>query len=171
LRLTTNRRVVAMSNNYWDEEDDEDQDTQEYAGDGSDLLKKLRKAKRADEKRIKELTEQLEGLSKVQRERVVKEVLAKKGVNEKAARLVLKDLDDVNEESVSNWLDDNADLFGIKVAEQEAPVNQQELARLRQQDVLTQGALTPDRGLDVEQRLNQATSAEELLSILQSQQQ
>jgi stress-induced morphogen len=47
------------------------------------LLKKLRKAKRADEKRIKELTEQLEGLSKVQRERVVKEVLAKKGVNEK----------------------------------------------------------------------------------------
>jgi hypothetical protein len=169
LRLTTNRRVVAMSNNYWDEEDD-DLDTQEYAGDGSDLLKKLRKAKRADEKRIKELTEQLEGLSKVQRERVVKEVLAKKGVNEKAARLVLKDLDDVNEESVSNWLDDNADLFGIKVAEQEAPVSQQDLARLRQQDVLTQGALTPDRGLDVEQRMKQASSAEELLSILQSQQ-
>ncbi len=38
---------------------------------------------------IKELTEQLEGLSKVQRERVVKEVLEKKGVNLKAARLVL----------------------------------------------------------------------------------
>ena len=159
-----------MSNNYWDDEDD-DLDTPTQDGDGSNLLKQLRKAKRADEKRIKELTEQLEGLSKVQRERVVKEVLAKKGVNEKAARLVLKDLDDVNEESVSNWLDDNADLFGIKVAEQEAPVNQQELARLRQQDVLTQGALTPDRGLDMEQRLNQANSAEELLSILQSQQQ
>jgi len=158
-----------MSNNYWDEEDD-DLDTQEYAGDGSDLLKKLRKAKRADEKRIKELTEQLEGLTKVQRERVVKEVLEKKGVNLKAARLVLKDLDDVNEESVSNWLDDNADLFGIKVAEQEAPVNQQEIARLRQQDILTQGALTPDKGLDVEQRMSQASSAEELLSILQSQQ-
>jgi hypothetical protein len=158
-----------MSNNYWDEEDD-DLDTQEYAGDGSDLLKKLRKAKRADEKRIKELTEQLEGLTKVQRERIVKEVLAKKGVNEKAARLVMKDLDDVNEESVSNWLDDNADLFGIKVAEQEAPVSQQDLARLRQQDVLTQGALTPDRGLDVEQRMKQASSTEELLSILQSQQ-
>ena len=161
-----------MSNNYWDEEDDDlDTESQSFGASESDLLKKLRKAKRSDEKRIKELTEQLEGLSKVQRERVVKEVLAKKGVNEKAARLVLKDLDDVNEESVSNWLDDNADLFGIKVAEQEAPVNQQELARLRQQDVLTQGALTPDRGLDMEQRLNQANSAEELLSILQSQQQ
>jgi hypothetical protein len=159
-----------MSNNYWDDEDD-DLDTQEqYNGDGSDLLKKLRKAKRADEKRIKELTEQLESLSKVQRERVVKEVLAKKGVNEKAARLVLKDLDDVNEESVSHWLDDNADLFGIKVQQEETPVSQQDLARLRQQDVLTQGAVTPDRGLDLDQRLNQANSAEELLSILQSQQ-
>ena len=161
-----------MSNTYWDEEDDDlDTESQSFGATESDLLKKLRKAKRADEKRIKELTEQLEGLTKVQRERVVKEVLEKKGVNQKAARLVLKDLDDVNEESVSHWLDDNADLFGIKVPQQEeAPISQQDLARLRQQDVLTQGAVTPDRGLDIEQRLNQAGSAEELLSILQSQQ-
>lgn len=160
-----------MSNTYWDEEDDDlDTESQSFGATESDLLKKLRKAKRADEKRIKELTEQLEGLSKAQRERVVKEVLEKKGVNQKAARLVLKDLDDVNEESVSHWLDDNADLFGIKVPQQEAPVDTQDIARLRQQDVLTQGAVTPDRGLDIEQRLNQAGSAEELLSILQSQQ-
>jgi len=161
-----------MSNTYWDEEDDDlDTEPQSFGATESDLLKKLRKAKRADEKRIKELTEQLEGLTKVQRERVVKEVLEKKGVNQKAARLVLKDLDDVNEESVSHWLDDNADLFGIKVPQQEeAPISQQDLARLRQQDVLTQGAVTPDRGLDLDQRLNQASSAEELLSILQSQQ-
>ena len=161
-----------MSNTYWDEEDDDlDTEQQSFGATESDLLKKLRKAKRADEKRIKELTEQLEGLTKVQRERVVKEVLEKKGVNQKAARLVLKDLDDVNEESVSHWLDDNADLFGIKVPQQEeAPISQQDLARLRQQDVLTQGAVTPDRGLDLDQRMNQASSAEELLSILQSQQ-
>ena len=157
-----------MSNNYWDEEDD-DLDTQEqYAGEGSDLLKKLRKAKRADEKRIKELTEQLETLSKAQRERTVKEVLEKKGVNQKAARLVMKDLDEVNEESVSRWLDDNADLFGIKMAE-EAPVDKNDLAALRQQDVLTQGAITPDRGMDLEQRLNQAESTEDILAILRSQ--
>jgi hypothetical protein len=157
-----------MSNNYWDDEDD-DLDTQDqFAGDGSDLLKKLRKAKRADEKRIKELTEQLETLSKAQRERLVKEVLEKKGVNQKAARLVMKDLDDVNEETVSSWLEDNADLFGIKVTD-EAPVNQNDLAALRQQDILTQGAITPDRGMDLDQRLNQAQSAEEILSLLRSQ--
>ena len=90
-----------MSNNIWDEDED-DLDTDNFSGDGSDLLKKLRKAKRADEKRIKELTEQLDGLSKVQRERTVKEVLEKKGVNPKAMRLILKDIDDVSEESVNN---------------------------------------------------------------------
>jgi len=156
-----------MSNTYWDEEDDDlDTESQSFGVNESDLLKKLRKAKRADEKRIKELTEQLEGLSKVQRERVVKEVLEKKGVNQKAARLVMKDLDDVNEESVSRWLDDNADLFGLQVAEREVPT--QDIAALRQQDILTQGAVTPDRGLDIEQRLNNAGSAEEILNLLRS---
>jgi hypothetical protein len=158
-----------MSNNYWDDEDD-DLDTEQFAGDGSDLLKKLRKAKRADEKRIKELTEQLEGLSKVQRERTVKEVLEKKGVNPKATRLVLKDLDDVTEESVNNWLEDNADLFGLTVQEESAPAsNDVDRAALRQQDVITQGAITPDRAQDAELRIDGAQSAEELIAFMRSQ--
>ena len=157
-----------MSNNYWDEEDD-DQDQQESFGDSKDAMNKLRKAKRADEKRIKELTEQLETLSKAQRERTVKEVLEKKGVNLKAARLVLKDLDDVNEDSVSNWLDDNADLFGIKVQEETPRVDATNLAALRQQDIVTQGAITPDRNADLSMRLDSAESAEDILSLLRSQ--
>ena len=155
-----------MSNNYWDDEDD-DLDTNEFAGDGSDLLKKLRKAKRADEKRIKELTEQLETFTKAQREQVVKETLTKKGVSEKAARLIMKDLDEVNEESVSRWLDDNGDLFGLK--KEESALNQAELAALRQQDVLTGNAYTPEQGMDLDQRLAQAQSPDEILSILRSQ--
>ena len=155
-----------MSNNYWEDEDeDQDNDTPLQ---GDDLVKKLRKAKRADEKRIKELTEQLEGLSKVQRERVVKEVLEKKGVNLKAARLVLKDLDDVNEETVSNWLDDNADLFGINVPAQSNADNPS-LAALRQQDVVTQGAVTPDREQYFNTKIDNAQSADELLALLRSQ--
>ena len=156
-----------MSNNYWEDEDeDQDNDTPLQ---GDDLVKKLRKAKRADEKRIKELTEQLEGLSKVQRERVVKEVLEKKGVNLKAARLVLKDLDDVNEDTVSNWLDDNADLFGISIPTQSNADNPS-LAALRQQDIVTQGAITPDREQDFNSKVENAQSAEELIALIQSQQ-
>ena len=158
-----------MSNNYWDEDED-DLDTEVTGNEtGSDLLKKLRKAKRNDEKRIKELTEQLEGLTKSQRERTVKEVLDKKGVNPKAQRLILKDLDDVTEESVNNWLDDNGDLFGLTQAEEASRVNDTDRAALRQQDVLTQSAHTPDRAENLEQRLNNAESAEEILSLLRSQ--
>jgi hypothetical protein len=159
-----------MSNNYWEDEDD-DLDTDNGTQlDGSDLLKKLRKAKRNDEKRIKELTEQLEGLTKVRREQIVKEVLEKKGVNAKAARLVLKDLDDVNEETVNNWLEDNADLFGIKNNKEEPAVSEIDKAALRQQDVLTQSAMTPDRAEDLSLRINNADSMDALLDVLRSQQ-
>jgi glutamyl/glutaminyl-tRNA synthetase len=156
-----------MSNNYWDEDEDDLDTDNETQLDGSDLLKKLRKAKRNDEKRIKELTEQLEGLSKVQRERVVKEVLEKKGVNPKAQRLILKDLEDINEESVNTWLDDNGDLFGLTKPEVN-PEQEVNRAALRQQDILTQNSLTPDRAEDLESKISNAQSAEEILSILRT---
>ena len=158
-----------MSNNYWDEDEDDLDTDNEVQMDGSDLLKKLRKAKRNDEKRIKELTEQLEGLSKAQRERTVKEVLEQKGVNPKAQRLILKDLDDITEESVNNWLEDNGDLFGLVQPEvnQEKELNR---AALRQQDVVTQLGTSPDRAEDLLTRINNAASAEELNSIIYSQQ-
>jgi hypothetical protein len=159
-----------MSNNYWDDdEDDLDTDT-DVQMDGSDLLKKLRKAKRSDEKRIKELTEQLEGLSKSQRERVVKEVLEKKGVNPKAQRLILKDLEEISEESVNTWLDDNGDLFGLTTTPEVSAEQQLNRAALRQQDVVTQLGTSPDRADDLLNRINNAASAEELNSIIYSQQ-
>jgi hypothetical protein len=156
-----------MSNNYWDEEDDDDQDVQEVVT-GDDLVKKLRKAKRADEKRIKELTEQLENFNKERRERTVKEVLEKKGINAKAARLILKDLDDVSEESLNGWLSENGDLIGY----QEQVVDEQKkqnLAALRQQDVITQGGIMPDRADELAMKLDNAQSADELLAFLRSQ--
>lgn len=159
-----------MSNDYWDEDEDDQDTDSEVQMDGSDLLKKLRKAKRNDEKRIKELTEQLEGLTKAQRERVVKEVLEQKGVNPKAQRLILKDLDDISEESVNAWLEDNGDLFGLTQPEvnQEKELNR---AALRQQDIVTQLGMTPDRADDLLNRINSAETAEELQSIIYSQQQ
>ena len=156
-----------MATNDWDDDDFDLEDESPQQSDGSDLLKKLRKAKRADEKRIKELTEQLESLSKVQRERVVKEVLNQKGVNPKAARLILKDIDDINEESVSHWLDDNADLFGL-TQQKNTPEQQIDLAALRQQDIVTQGAITPDKAADSLMRINAAESAEEIIAMIQS---
>ena len=155
-----------MSNNYWDEEEDE-QDTPDHQLTGDDLVKKLRKAKRADEKRIKELSEQLEGFLKEKRESTVKDVLAKKGVNAKAARLILKDVEDATEESIDSWLRDNGDLIGYTPqAEQEEVQNN--LATLRQQDVLTQGGLTPSNAIDIEARMDNANSMDELINLLRN---
>jgi len=106
-------------------------------------------------------------LSKVKRERVVKEVLEKKGVNLKAQRLILKDLEDISEESVNNWLDDNGDLFGL--TKEPAVSEEQELNRaaLRQQDVVTQLGTTPDKAQDLMNRVMNAATADELTSIIQ----
>jgi len=159
-----------MSNNYWEDDEDDLDNEVDMPIDGSDLLKKLRKAKRSDEKRIKELTEQLEGLSKSQRERTVKDVLEKKGVNPKAQRLILKDLDEINEESVNNWLEDNGDLFGLAQSKEVPEETQLNLAALRQQDVVTQLGSTPDRADDLSMRIANATTAEELTALIYSQQ-
>jgi hypothetical protein len=155
-----------MSNNYWDDEEDED-NVPDHQLTGDDLVKKLRKAKRADEKRIKELSEQLEGFLKEKRESTVKDVLAKKGVNAKAARLILKDVEDATEESIDSWLRDNGDLIGYNPqANQEE--QQSNLAALRQQDVLTQGGITPDKIVDIEARMENADSMDELINLLRN---
>jgi len=161
-------RTVAMSNNYWDEEDDEDTTTSQPMND-SDVMKQLRKAKRSDEKRIKELQEQLETFSKAQRESVIKKVLENNGVSLKAARLIARELDgDVTEESVVDYLTENAEVFGLEVQYNDAPEQTLDRAALRQQDIVTQQALTPDRAEDAQMRLNEAQSAEEIIAMIQS---
>ena len=121
------------------------------------------------DKQIKEISEKFESLSRVEKERVVKSVLEAKGVNQKAARFIMKDLEDINDETVNRWLDDNGELFGIKkqAAEQD-PQQQIDRAALRQQDIVTQGALTPDRSTDALQRISDAASAEEIIQMIQS---
>jgi hypothetical protein len=155
-----------MSNNYWDEEDEE-VEVPEHQLDGDALVKRLRKAKRADEKRIKELTEQLEGFVKEKRHQTVSEVLAKKGVNAKAARLILKDVEDATEESIDSWLRDNGDLIGY-TPETQNEDTQRDLATLRQQDILTQGGMTPDKAVDMNTRLDNAGSMDELIHLLRN---
>jgi len=155
-----------MTNQYWDEEEDE-MDTTPL--NDTDAMKQLRKAKRADEKRIKELTEKLEAFDKAQRETVIKKVLEDKGVSPKAARLIVRELDgDITEDSVSNWVDDNAEVFGLQVRQQQTPEQTIDRAALRQQDIVTQQAFTPDRADDALLRLNNASSADEIIAMIQS---
>ncbi len=154
------------NNNNWDNDDDLDIYS-DASGDETNGIKDLRKAKRADEKRIKELTEKLEMFERQQRESTVKSVLESKGVNSKAARLILKDLDEVNEESVNTWLRENGDIVGYtEPVQEEVKPNVREFTR---QDGATQFAATPDVSdeyVDMLQNYD-GNSEEELLSIIQ----
>ena len=155
------------SNDNWDNDDDLDTNS-EVGYDETPGIKDLRKAKRADEKRIRELTEKLEMFERQQRESTIKSVLESKGVNSKAARLILKDLDEVSEDAVNTWLNDNGDLIGYAPQEeQEQKPNVREFSR---QDSATQFAATPDASdeyVDLLQNYD-GNSEEELLSIIQS---
>jgi hypothetical protein len=162
-------RRLQMATNQWTDDDDfDDLDDVKQPGTDSDLVKQLRKQLREQQKHNKEITEKYESLSKNQKERVIKEVLEAKGVNQKAARLIMKDIEDVNEESVNHWLDDNGDLFGLTREEPIDPQQELDRAALRQQDIVTQSATTPGKEMDALQRLNDAASAEEIIAMIQS---
>ena len=158
-----------MSNNYWDEEEDDN----DFASSASetDLQKQLRKMVKAKDKELKELATKLESYEKKAREDVVRSVLEKQGVtNPKAARLVLKDLEgDVTEQAVLNWLDDEGDVFGY-TADNASKISDVDRGELARQAQVTQGAITPDRGQDLEMKIENAQSAEELNRILFSSQ-
>ena len=81
----------------------------------------------------------------------------------------MKDIEDFSEESVNNWLEDNADLFGLTPAEEARKTNEFDRAELRQQDSLTSNAVSPDRAEDLDYKLGAAQSADDILSILRSQ--
>jgi hypothetical protein len=98
--------------NYEYEDDDDDFTTE--SSQSNDLVKQLRKAAKQKDKELQELRSQLKTLSKGQRERAIKDVLASRGVNSKIATFIPQDIDPT-EESLSKWLDDYADVFGLNL--------------------------------------------------------
>jgi len=100
-----------MSN--YDYEDDDDFTTEDTS---NDLVKQLRKASKQKDKELQELRAQFESLSKGQRDRAIKDALASRGVNSKIASFIPQDIDPT-EESVSKWLEDYADVFGIETSQ------------------------------------------------------
>ena len=159
-----------MATNQYEEDDFDDLDAQDAGQPQTNdrLVRDLRKQIKERDRQLKDINDKFESLSKIEKERVVKSVLDAKGVNQKAARLIMKDLDDVNDESVNRWLDDNGDLFGLVKEQVQDPQQQLDRAALRQQDIVTQNAMTPTPDTDVLERLNNATSAQEIINMINS---
>jgi hypothetical protein len=150
-----------MSN--YDYEDDDDFDTESSS---NDLVKQLRKAAKQKDKELAELRSQFEGLSKAQRERSIKDALERRGVNQKIASFIPQDIDPT-EESVSKWLEDYADVFGIDLGQnQSTNVDPADIAAYKKMTGTADAASSPERGADVMSRLMNANSKEELDDII-----
>ena len=150
-----------MSN--YDYEDDE-----EFTTDSNDLVKQLRKQLKAKEKEMSEFKTQFDNLSKAQRERAVKDVLEARGVNGKVAKFIPQDLDPT-EESLSKWLEDNADVFGFQVEDKQTPAVDPATANAykKMNNAVDQG-LTPDSSDDIMRKLLSANSREELDEVIRN---
>ena len=150
-----------MSN--YDYEDDDDFD---FDSSSNDLVKQLRKAAKQKDKELAELRSQFDGLNKAQRERSIKDALERRGVNQKIASFIPQDIDPT-EESVSKWLEDYADVFGIDLGQnQSTNVDPADIAAYKKMTGTADAATSPERGADVMSRLMNASSKEELDDII-----
>jgi hypothetical protein len=149
--------------------DYEDDDIDTPSNDGNDLVKQLRKATKQKDKELAELKAQYESLAKANRERAIKDALASRGVNSKIASFIPQDIDPT-EESVSKWLEDYADVFGVDIQANQATPNvdpAQAKAYQRMTNAVEQGA-TPEFQADIHRKLMNANSREELDEVIRS---
>jgi hypothetical protein len=153
-----------MSN--YEYEDDDDDITTDTAP-SNDLVKQLRKAAKQKDKELQELRSQFDNLSKGQRERAIKDLLASRGVNSKIASFIPQDIDPT-EESLSKWLDDNGEVFGIESGQTQATPNvdpAQAAAYKRMTNTADSGA-SPEHNADIMQKLMNANTKEELDEVI-----
>lgn len=90
----------------------------EFAENESEGVKSLRKAYEAQKKQNDELQAELQAFRSERRQSSVADVLKAKGLPAGAAKLY--NGDDVSEEAVGKWLEEFADVFGVKSAENDA---------------------------------------------------
>ena len=149
-----------MSN--YDYEDDDD-----LSDLSNDLVKNLRKANKQKEKELAELKAQFESLSKAQRERAIKDALASRGVNPKIASFIPQDIDPT-EESVSKWLNDYSDVFGVDAGQNQARpnVDPAQAAQYQRMNQAVNQAEAPAPLDDVYRKLMNANSKDELDEII-----
>jgi hypothetical protein len=143
--------------------DYEDDDEFTFDDSSNDLVKQLRKASKQKDRELQELRSQFESLNSAQRERAIKDALASRGVNSKIASFIPQDIDPT-EESVSKWLEEYADVFGIEVSQTQATpnVNPADAAAYKRMTNSADSGTSPEHNGDIMQKLMNANSKEEL---------
>lgn len=157
-----------MSQYEYDGEDfDFEVDDSELSG--TDLVKKLRKQINAMNKALKEKDEILSEFQEIAYENSVAETLTEWGLNPRIAAFVPDDIED--EDELAAWLDEYGDAFNIGSIQEGATdsgyaIDDDALQASELMADLEDGSFDPEVGLDIQHRMEQAQSPEELLSML-----
>ena len=154
-----------MSNNDY-EDDDFDLEDNSSSSENNKLVRDLRKQLKQKEKELADFNSKLGELSKAQRERAVKDILEARGVNKKIASFIPSDLDPT-EESLSKWLDDNGDVFGIQAPDtNQNNVDPVEAAKYQKMNQTMNNGITPDATDDIMKKLLSAETPEQLAEVM-----
>ena len=147
---------MAEQYNEYDFEDDNE-------GNGTDLVKKLRKQIEALSKEVKERDAILAEYTTLSHEASVGEILESFGLNPRIAQFIPDDVE-ADEDAVAQWLNEYGDAFGIEAVEEgnESP-DAQSYERMSDFD---DGSIDPFVGQDLASRIANAGSPEELSNLL-----
>ncbi len=150
-----------MSNIDYEDDDDD------FDSSNNDLVKQLRKANKQKDKEMADLKASFENLNKAQRERAIKDTLASRGVNQKISSFIPQDIDPT-EESVSKWLEANADVFGLQAEEvpQKPNVDPAQAAAYKRMTNTVEQGVTPEHNEDIMKKLMNANTREELDAVI-----
>lgn len=130
--------------------------------DETPLVKQLRTQLKEANKTLKEFEVEVSEFRSAKRTATLAEALSSKGLPAKVAKLVPADLE---AEKLDEWIADYADVFGLKVQEADPAPDAEQLARQR---VSNLEANTAPASGDLQQLLAQATSAEDIIALINS---
>jgi hypothetical protein len=148
-----------MADNYeYDIEEDDD-----YSG--TDLVKKLRKQIDGLQKQLKEKESLIEEFTTYSHEASVGEILESFGLNPRIAQFIPSEVE-ADADAIAEWLNEYGDAFGIEAVEEggEASPDAQEYERMSN---FEDGDVDPYIGQDLQSRINNVGSKEELMKIIQ----
>lgn len=133
-----------------------------------DLPKKLRAKIKELSSRLGELESENKSLKSEKRSQVLAETLQSRGLNPKIVKFIPEDLDD---EGITTWLDENAEVFGV--GQQQQSANETVIARDAEQAAAIRQMAAAEKstvatpGMDsIMGGIENAQSMEELMDVL-----
>lgn len=133
----------------------------------NDLVKRLRKEIEDRDKALKQRDQEIAAYRSKEGQRTVAETFQARGVNPALARFALSDLgDNLSEESVVKWIDENGSLFGVQAAPPAQEQQLQEQADPYRRMAAVEQAAQPGIPGDAYARVEAAQSEDEVWAAL-----